>query len=140
MVFASQRDGGKYNLFWKAADGTGVVERLTTSPNTQRPYSFSPDGKSLVFQETEGSQDLHVLSLEGERTIQPLLQTEFNELYPAISPDGRWMAYISDESGRQEIYVRPFPNVEEGKWQISSDGGQKPVLIINNRCPSGETS
>ncbi|MDA2935056.1 serine/threonine-protein kinase [Acidobacteria bacterium AH-259-D05] len=128
VVFASRRDGGQFNLFWKAADGTGQVERLTTSPNRQSPYFFSPDGKSLVFQEeVEGSWDLHVLSMEGEPTVQPLLQTEFTELYPAISPDGRWMAYQSVESGRYEIYVRPFPKVEEGKWQISSEGGSEPV-------------
>jgi len=67
-----------------------------------------------------------VLSMEGERTSQPLFQSQFNQIKGMISPDGRWIAYESNESGRQ-IYVRPFPNVEEGKWQISRDGGQEPV-------------
>ncbi|MDA2928155.1 hypothetical protein MYX78_13175, partial [Acidobacteria bacterium AH-259-G07] len=129
VVFASRRGGGQYNLFWKAADGTGQAERLTTSPNDQIPYSFSPDGKRLVFMEEnpETSWDLHVLSMEDEPTSQPLLQTQFNETSPAISPDGRWMAYRSVESGREEVYVRPFPKVEQGKWQISSDGGTRPL-------------
>ena len=123
IVFASDRVGGVYNLFWRAADGTGQVERLTTSPNNQTANSFSPDGKRLVFQETS---DLQVLSMEGERTSQPLFQSQFNDRKAMISPDGHWIAYESNESGRQ-IYVRPFPNVEEGKWQISSDGGAEPV-------------
>ncbi|MDA2939052.1 hypothetical protein MYX75_12425, partial [Acidobacteria bacterium AH-259-A15] len=129
VVFSSPRDGGQSNLFWKAADGTGPVERLTTSPNPQIPYSFSPDGKRLVFAQVnpETASDLHVLSMEGERTSKPLLQTQFNEYSPAISPDGRWISYHSNESGQYEVYVRPFPKVEEGKWQISSDGGHAPL-------------
>ncbi|MFQ5924347.1 MAG: hypothetical protein ACE5M4_16045, partial [Anaerolineales bacterium] len=129
VVFGSSRDGGEGNLFWKAADGTGQVERLTTSPNRQASYSFSPDGKRLVFLEgnPKTSADLGVLLMEGEPTPQPLLQTQFNETRAAISPDGRWIAYRSDESGRFEVYVRPFPNVEEGKWQISRDGGASPL-------------
>ena len=129
VVFSSKRDGRPKNLFWKAADGTGQVERLTTSPNLQVPYSFSPDGKTLVFHEWDlgTSRHLGVLSMEGERSSKALLQTQFHEDRPAISPDGRWMAYMSDETGRFEVYVRPFPNVEEGKWPISSEGGFSPL-------------
>jgi hypothetical protein len=58
---------------------------------------------------------------------QPLIHTEFNEIIAAISPDGRWMAYTSDESGQWEVYVRPFPNVEDGKWQVSGENGLSPV-------------
>jgi serine/threonine-protein kinase len=126
IVFDSGRAGGGHNLFWKAADGTGQVERLTTSPTNQTAHSFSPDGKRLVFREIT-TQDLQVLSMEGERTSQPLYQSQFDVRTGMISPDGHWMAYRSNESGRNEIYVRPFPNVEEGKWQISSDGGSKPA-------------
>ncbi len=132
VVFLSQREGAN-NLFWKAADGTGQVERLRTSPNFQLPSWFSPDGKSLVFYERKGSFDIGVLSMEGERTSKPLLQTEFDETRPAISPDGRWIAYMSNETGRREIYVRPFPSVEDGSWQISSDGGVSPVWAPNGR-------
>ena len=129
VVFSSRRNGGVRNLFWKAADGTGMVERLTTSDYSQIAHSWSRDGKTLVFeqQNPETVQDLYVLSMDGERSSKPLLQTEFTEDRPAISPDGRWIAYRSNESGRFEIYVRPFPNVEDGKWMISTDGGISPV-------------
>ena len=65
--------------------------------------------------------------MEDERVSQPLLYDQFTEQHAAISPSGHWIAYESNESGRYEIYVRPFPNVEEGKWQISSSGGEDPV-------------
>ncbi|MDA2923602.1 winged helix-turn-helix domain-containing protein [Acidobacteria bacterium AH-259-L09] len=135
VVFSSSRDGGHYNLFWKSADGIGPVERLTRSQNRQIPNCWSPDGKLLVFYERnfETGWDLGVLPMEGEPTAESLLQTQFAELNPVISPDGRWIAYTSDESGRMEVYVRPFPNVEEGKWQISSDGGITPVWGPNGR-------
>jgi len=126
VVFASFREGGPSNLFWKAADGTGQVERLTTSPYNQNTNSFSPDGKRLVFQDLV-TRAFQVLSMEGERTSQPLFGSQFNEGRGRISPDGHWIAYVSNESGRQEVYVRTFPNVEEGKWQISRDGGLQPV-------------
>ena len=128
VVFDSTREGANHNLFWKAADGTGQVERLTTSPNTQGVLFFSPDGKSLVHDQSGTSAwNLHVLSMEGEFSSQPLLDSEFTEQSAAISPSGRYMAYGSNESGQFEVYVRPFPNVDDGKWQISRDGGTAPV-------------
>ncbi|MDA2929998.1 hypothetical protein MYX84_08650, partial [Acidobacteria bacterium AH-259-O06] len=144
VVFGSGRDGGNWNLFWKAADGTGQADRLTTSPNRQAPFSFSPDGKRLVFHERnpETSRDIGVLSMEGEPTSTPLLQTQFDEGRPVISPDGRWMAYDSNESGWTEVFVRPFPKVEQAKWKISRDGGQSPVWGPRGRelfYRSGET-
>jgi eukaryotic-like serine/threonine-protein kinase len=69
--------------------------------------------------------DLWLLSLDGERKPYPYLRTQFSEQTPRISPDGRWVAYLSDESGRNEIYVRPFPDADGGKWQISTDGGSE---------------
>lgn len=135
VVFSSGRDGSGANLFWKSADGTGVAERLTMNPNTQHPHFWSLDGMTLVFEEQrpETVQDLYVLSMEGERSSRPLIQTEFTEDRPSLSPNGRWMAYRSNESGRFEIYVRPFPKVEEGKWKISTDGGISPVWGPNGR-------
>jgi len=127
VVFDSTREGANHNLFWKAADGTGPVQRLTTSPNSQGAYSFSPDGKSLVHREVSTSPNLNVLSMEGEFPSQPLLGDEFALDAAAISPSGRFIAYASNESGQFEIYVRPFPNVDDGKWQISRDGGIEPV-------------
>ncbi len=127
VVFESSREGG--GVYWKAADGTGQVQPLTTSPLRQIPYSVSPDGKYLILmvQNPETGFDVEVLSMEGESTTKPIIQTEFGDYCPAVSPDGRWIAYHSDASGQPEVYVRPFPNVEDGRWLISSGGGNYPV-------------
>ena len=125
VAFSSFRDGPR-DLYWKAADSTGAVERLTESEDQPVPYAFTPDGRHLVFREQdEQGFNLGVLSLEG--SPEPLLATEFSEVNGEISPDGRWLAYQSNASGQGEIYVRPFPNVEEGQWLISSGGGTRPL-------------
>jgi serine/threonine-protein kinase len=129
VVFSSTREDGFENLYWRTADGTGQVERLTKSPDKQSPYAFSPDGKQLVFTQRTPAMgwDINMLSMEGELVVKPLIQTSFHEDRPALSSDGRWLAYHSNESGHYEVFVRPFPNVGDGKWQISSDGGTSPV-------------
>ena len=129
IVFGSTRDGVVPNLYSKAADGTGQAKRLADSPYYQVPYSFSPDGKNLVFGELvpETGLDLQLLSMEEEYSVQPLLETGSGERHGEISPDGKWMAYNSDESGTYQVYVRPFPNVDDGRWQISSRGGRSPA-------------
>ena len=114
LVFSSDRDGSQ-NLYWKAADGTGSVERLTKSESDHFAYAFTPAGGQLVFLELgEQGADLGVLTLEG--SSEPLLATEFDERTAALSPNGRWLAYESNDSSQYEIeiYVRPFPNVDEG--------------------------
>jgi serine/threonine-protein kinase len=123
VAYRTQR-AGSWNIFWKAADNSGAEERLTTSQLSTSPQSFLPDGRSVVYaqQDPKTGWDLGVLPLEGERKPQPFLQTSFNERGPQVSPDGRWVAYSSDESGRYEVYVRPFPG-PGGRWQISTDGG-----------------
>ena len=128
VAFSSSREGA-LNLFWKAADGTGEVERLTDSPNLQFPHAFSPDGTRLVYREdhSDTAADLGVLSLEGERPAEPLLATEFSELNAELSPNGRWVAYQSDASGQYDIYVRSFPDVNQMLSQISTDGGTEPL-------------
>ena len=115
VVFSS---GAPLNLHWKAADGTAAVERLTESASNQFGHSFSPDGESLVISETEGGtgQDVRVLSRAGDRGVETLVATQFEEWNGELSPDGRWLAYQSDQSGRYEVYVRPFPNVDGGQW------------------------
>ena len=135
VAFGSTREGGIDNLFWKAADGTGTVERLTESPNQQKSHAFTPDGRHLVFRENlpDTGMDLRVLSMDGERQAEALLATEFGELNPELSPDGRWLAYQSDGAGQNEVYVRPFPNVDEGRWQISPGGGSQPVWAPDGR-------
>jgi Tol biopolymer transport system component len=149
IVFGSTRAGSVPNLFWQAADTTGTVGRLTTSPNVQMPTTISPDGTRLIVQEfgpkTTG-WDLRVLRLDGprepsgasganlspplagdSRSTEPLVQTTFNEVNGEISPDGHWLAYQSNESGQNQISVRPFPDVDSGHWPISPTGGTTPI-------------
>ena len=130
IVWSSAREGVN-NIFWKAADGTGQVERLTTSENRQGPYSWSGDGQTLVMveqraNETSANADIGALSMDGEGTIDWLLEGNSNEGWPDVSPDGRWMAYTTNESGQYEVIVQPFPNVDDGLWKISQDGGFTP--------------
>ena len=122
------------NIYWMLADGSGTPERLTTSENTQFPGSWSPDGQVLAFTELDPTSgyDVWVLGLQGDRKPRPFLQTPSNEGGPMFSPDGRWLAYQSDESGREEMYVRPFPGLG-GKVQISTEGGVQPVWARNGR-------
>jgi eukaryotic-like serine/threonine-protein kinase len=133
IAFRSTR-AGPQNLFWQAADGSGAAERLTTSDYLNSPNSFSPDGQLLAYSETnpQTGRDIWVLNLKDPgtpgqaRKVQPFLKTPYEETAPKFSPDGKWLAYSSDESGRRETYVQPYPG-PGGKWQISTDGGQEPV-------------
>jgi serine/threonine-protein kinase len=133
VVFGTLRDG-TWNLSWKAANGTGPVESLYTSKSLLTASTWSADGRSLIFMKwiLENS-DIWALSLDGEATARPLLTESYNERDPAISPNGRWIAYSSNESGRIEIYVRPFPNVDDGKWLISTRGGEYPIWAPDGR-------
>jgi eukaryotic-like serine/threonine-protein kinase len=131
IAFMSDK-GGPLNLYWQMADGSGGLERLTTSQSIQVPLSWSPNGELLAFVEvSKGAADIWVLQL-GDRKTQPFLQTPANETAPQFSPDGHWVAYISDESGRKEVYVQPYPG-PGGKWQISTDGGGEPVWNRSGR-------
>jgi serine/threonine protein kinase len=122
------------NIFWQPADGSGKAERLTTNEHAQVPNSWSSDGQVLAFTEitpTATGRDLWTLRL-SDRKPQVFLQTQFNEGAPMFSPDGHWLAYGSDESGRPEIYVQPYPG-PGGKWQISAEGGTEPAWNHNGR-------
>jgi Tol biopolymer transport system component len=125
ILFSSTKSGIP-NVFWQLADGTGNMEQLTSSTRMAVPHSVSPDGK-LVAVGIVGGTDIGVLSLDGSREVRPLITTPGIQSNPEISPDGHYLAYQSGESGQNEIYVRPFPNVEAGRWQISSGGGVKPA-------------
>jgi serine/threonine protein kinase len=127
-------------VYWKAADGTGEVEKLVSAPDRElHPFSWSSDGKTLVIQEmvTQTNLDISILSMEGDHTRKLLLQTEYVEGQPKISPDGRWMAYASNETTgvalKGEVYVRPFPEVNKGKWQVSTGGGNSPLWSQDGR-------
>jgi len=127
VVFSSSR-GGPPNLFWMPGDGSGEPEQLLKSDRPQNPYSCSPDGQTLAYAEQDPStaSDIYVAPLKGDRTPQPFLRTRFTEWGPAFSPDGRWIAYVSDDSGQFEVYVRPYPG-PGGKWQVSNLGGEEPI-------------
>jgi len=124
VAYASGMDQESLGILWKPADGAGEAERLTDSSSNQWPRSWSPDGKVLVFttwdEKTYG--DIWFLRLEGDRKPEVFLQTPSSELAAQFSPDGRWLAYRSNESGKFEIFVRPFPGGDR-KWQISNGGG-----------------
>ena len=135
VVFRSA-DGSRTDIFRKSADGTGAVEALTRNGSGGEPQSLSPDGKLLVYRTGlgPGKNDLMLLPLDGSGAARPLLaDPKFNERNGEISPDGRWIAYESDESGQREIYVRPFPAVDAGRWAISSGGGQRPAWARSGR-------
>ena len=137
IIFASAPSATNMpnNLFWQTADGTGKQERLIESPAGVVPQSVSPDGTRLVFRQSDSTSnfDLYTLPLTGERRPTPLIRTPFAEQNAEVSPDGRWVAYQSTESGQNEIYVRPFPNAESGRWQVSTSGGRTPVWSRDGR-------
>jgi eukaryotic-like serine/threonine-protein kinase len=132
IAFVSGKEGTG-NIFWQLADGSGGLERVTTSEYRQVPASWSADGQLLAFVEFNPNKRFEIWVLRmGDRKAQPFLQTRFNEAAPRFSPDGRWLAYVSDESGRYEVYVQPYPG-PGGKWQISTGGGTEPVWNPNGR-------
>ncbi len=137
IMFCTNRpDGG--SLYWKASDGVGKGEPVG-SPFAQImvPISWSKDGKTLVV--THAAQigtanfDIGVLSMESGHEYKKLLKEKHSESQPRISPDGRWMAYTSDESGQAQIYVRPFPDVDKERWQVSTNGGNSPLWSPDGR-------
>jgi serine/threonine-protein kinase len=140
IVFASRRaDKSTANLYWQRADGTGEAQRLTESKSLQFPASWHPSGKFLAFSESQTTYDLMILPMEGDevsgwRPGKPtvFLHSPFDKVEPMFSPDGRWIAYQSNESGRAEVYVRPFPG-PGGKWQISTGGGVTPTWSRTKR-------
>jgi len=123
IAFSSARQG-IVNIYRKRADGSGDTERLTDSKETQYVSSWSGDGKYLLLSHQTNAGDVWVLPLTGDRKPKEFLATRFNETEAAFSPDSRWVAYHSDESGRTEVYVRPFQGA--GKWQVSEGGGGYP--------------
>jgi Tol biopolymer transport system component len=133
VAYRATRKGFR-NIYWKAVDGSTDEERLTTGDNNQTPGSFSPDGKWLAYWEggQDTGSDIWIQPLDGERKPQPFLKTAKNELNPRFSPDGHWIAYQSDESGKNEVYVRPFPGPGE-KFPISVNGGTNPVWSRDGR-------
>jgi len=126
IAWGTQRNG-QFDLAVKAVGGTGDEEVLLEADGNQFPSSWSPDGKSLLYitVDPETSWDIGVLPLEGDHTPRSYVRSKFVELRARFSPNGRWVAYQTNESGRPEVYVQAFPG-PGGKWQISTAGGGEP--------------
>lgn len=127
VIFTSAKEGS-VSLLRKAASGTGATEVLLSSESNILAGDMAPDGKHLLYMTNGGetSWDIWALALDGSGETFPLLQSEFVEVRPTFSPDGAWFAYNSNESGKQEVYVRQFPG-PGGQWQLSTDGGSEPM-------------
>ena len=135
LVFTSAREGDAA-LFTQPADGTGNAVKVVSEPaaasagaSTLDQADVSPDGKFIVARSAE---DIVIVSVD-DKTVRKLIESPFRERNPVVSRDGRWIAYQSDESGSSEVYVRPFPDVGKGKWQVSEKGGSRPVWAHNRR-------
>jgi len=124
--------GGPNGMYWTRSDGAGQRQVLIHGSGFQFPWSFTPDGKRLAFHEKSGLPQIWTLPLEERNgqlhggTPERFLKSQFSEAKPLLSPDGHWLAYESDESGKPEVYVREFsppPSGQGGKWQVSNSGG-----------------
>jgi serine/threonine-protein kinase len=133
---------GRYVLFRsnegiqrQTVEGGSNAERLIQPLLQTFPDALTPDGKSLLVDQRDQKEqwDVDLVSMDGNHTSTALLTRPYNEQFAEVSPDGRWIAYQSNESGREEIYVRPFPKVDEARWQISSGGGRTPVWAHSGR-------
>ena len=133
ITFSSNRNG-HWNLYWQAMDSSGYAEQLTTGNNKKWPTSWSPDGKVLAFcqDQPDSSLDIWILQMDEEPEPQPFLKTQHREHQAMFSPDGLWIAYTSDQSGRDEIYVQSYPN-KGATVKISDEGGRWPMWHPNGR-------
>ena len=130
VTFASARDGTANSLYSIPSDGSGTAERLTEADSNQGPTSWSPDGSTLAFYDVGGTRDIFTVT-PGEEPVR-FLETSFREHGPVFSPDGQWLAYTSDETGRFEVYLTPYPG-PGGKTPISVAGGRSPIWRADGR-------
>ena len=133
VVYTSLRNG-LYGLYWRPADGSGPEELLLNSKKWVFANSWSADGRLLAFDEQDPKTgfDIWILPVGGDRRPYPFVNSSFREWFGEFSPDGRWIAYESNESGRSEVYLRPFPG-PGGKWQVSTEGGARPEWSRDGR-------
>ncbi|HET9363190.1 MAG TPA: hypothetical protein VFO58_25750, partial [Vicinamibacterales bacterium] len=133
IIYESGRTGMP-SVYRQAADGTGTAERLSTSETPQWTTSITPDGKWLSGFEQVPRAPANVFFLPLRQSpVEPLAETRFKGSMADFSPNGRYFAYQSEESGRSEIHIRPFPRVDNGLWQVSTAGGTRPVWARNGR-------
>jgi Tol biopolymer transport system component len=120
---------GKMEVWTRRADGSGQPVRVVANDRPIFEALWSPDGKWIVFRTDDvaaGNGDILAVRTGEDSAVVPLVATDAEETGPALSPDGHWLAYASNATGRKEIYVRPFPDAENGLWQVSTDGGSEP--------------
>jgi serine/threonine-protein kinase len=132
LVYSATR-GENASLVSHAADGTGAAQQITSATGTLDQAAVTPDGKYVVARTTRTGDDIVLVELNGKGAVRKLLDGPFRERNPEVSRDGRWIAYQSDESGTWEVYVRPFTDVAKGKWQVSEQGGSRPVWAHNGK-------
>ena len=135
IAYVSGPVGGRADFWWQPADGSGAPERVGTLPNSIREVSFSPDGRLAVLRaDTPRLQhQVWLMPLDAERTPRPLVVGDFDAMSARVSPDGHWLAYVSNETGRNEVYVRPFPT-GGGRVAVSLGGGAEPVWAPDGRA------
>jgi serine/threonine protein kinase/Tol biopolymer transport system component len=134
IAYSAFQDG-KAAVMSRPVDGSGSAKQLWAGALNCLPYSWSPDGRTLALgcsTAESGNEDLFVLSLDGTSSPSPFVNTPFSDWGARFSPDGKWIAYISDASGQYEVYVRPFPG-PGSQWQISNGGGEEPVWSRDGR-------
>ncbi len=133
IIYTANRTGA-FNLYARNADGSGIEERLTTSDHQQVPNSMLPDGTAVLGAELNPSTgwDIFRLSLSPSR-VEPLVSTSAFEFAANISPNGRYFAHNSYETGRSEIWIRRYPDAARERWQVSTGGGTAPVWARNGR-------
>ena len=130
IAFSAGRNGTK-NIYLQNADGTGTAERLTGGGRPQFPLAFTADDRGLLLHEPNASPyDLGFADLARNKPSELILHATYNESNGALSSDGKWLTYQSNESGQEEVYVRPFPNIETGRWKVSTGVGR-------GRCGTG---
>jgi serine/threonine protein kinase/Tol biopolymer transport system component len=131
----SRTDSSSTNLFWIRVEAAGDAESLFASQHPKWVTDISRDGRYLAFYELnpQTGRDIWILPLQGERKPEPFLVTSANERSAVFSPDGHWIAYASDESGRDEVYVQQFPKSQNGSKAVSTHGGREPVWSPDGR-------
>jgi len=138
VTFGVMQHNGKHQIWTKRADGVGKESRVFGDSSDFVQGFWSPDGKWLVLRTggtpgEPGGRDILIVRPGKDSVPRPLLTGSYDEMDPQISPDSRWIAYVSSETGRDEVFVRPFPDVNDGKWQISTDGGDGPLWAHSGR-------
>lgn len=131
VAFLSAQDDN-LDVWSRRSDGTGEAELLVDLDRSVADMAWTPDGQSMLVRTAGtpgviGGRDIYIVHIGADSVPIPVLASSADEAAPALSPDGRWLAYQSDETGRREVFVRPFPNVVDGQFQVSSGGGRAPI-------------